>query len=370
MSLRRLVSGTGLWISVIGIAVLSAVAALVASPDIRVRSLDTPLRRDISRPADDLSAPFRRGNDGTVVIDLETEEVVAEIEPGVTYEYWTFNGTVPGPFLKVKEGETVEIRLTHTSRSRNAAVKDHMKDDRSDADPHTVGHAAGGHGAHSIDLHAVSGPGGGATLTQVESGETKVFRFRASRPGVYVYHCASPHVPTHIANGMYGLIVVEPAVPLSPVDHEFYVMQGELYTSGAIGNTGHQRLSFAKLMAERPEYVIFNGRVGAIAGSGALQASAGDRIRLYVGNGGFLPSSFHVIGAVFDRVYSEGDLLSPPRRNVQTTLIPAGGAAVVEFTVEQSGDYYLVDHSLTRSIDRGALGMIRVSAEEDSEERD
>jgi nitrite reductase (NO-forming) len=195
----------------------------------------------------------------------------------------------------------------------------------------------------------------------VKDGETKSFRFKANRPGVYIYHCASPHIPTHIANGMYGMIIVEPTAGLPPADREFYVMQGELYTSGPLGRQGHQKFSRQKLLAEEPEYVVFNGRVGALRGSGALTANVGERIRLYVGVGGFVPSNFHVIGAVFDKVYPEGDIMSSPLRNVQTTIIPAGGATIVEFTADVPGTYFLVDHILTRAVDRGAIGEIIVT---------
>jgi nitrite reductase (NO-forming) len=270
----------------------------------------------------------------------------------------------------VKEGDTVEVQLTHAVEDDETAqdisfdlVPTALADGGETEDTHADSsgeHAAEGHATHSIDLHAVTGPGGGSVVTQVKDGETKIFRFKANRPGVYVYHCASPHVPTHIANGMYGLIVVEPKTGLEPVDKEFYVMQGELYTSGTLGRKGRQQFSREKLLAENPEYFIFNGRTGALAGSGALRANVGERIRLYVGVGGFVPSNFHVIGAVFDKVYSEGDIVSPPLRNVQTTIIPAGGSAVVEFTVDVPGRYLLVDHSLTRSVDRGALGELIV----------
>jgi nitrite reductase (NO-forming) len=333
---------------------------------------------EIRRAGDDLTSPMETTN-GTVVIKLETQEVVAELAPGVTYKYWTYNGTVPGPFLRVKEGSTVEIQLTHIGEEENntenvvigtGGALPHLRALISElwsAVPGIGGSATmdeEGHATHSIDLHAVTGPGGGAVLTQVQDGETKTFRFKANRPGVYVYHCASPHVPTHIANGMYGMIVVEPKKALPNVDREFYIMQGELYTSGTLGKIGHQDFSLQKLLAEQPEYFIFNGRVGALQGSGALKAKVGERIRLYVGVGGFVPSNFHVIGAIFDKVYSEGDIISPPLRNVQTTMIPAGGSAVVEFTVDVPGTYLLVDHSLTRSIDRGALGEIVVEGPE------
>lgn len=335
---------------------------------------------DISRAASDLPPPIARDRSETVVIELETQEVVAELADGVTYEYWTYNGTVPGPFLRVREGDTVEVRLKHALHDNegeeHAALRldpiakaaahgteeEHAAEDEGHADDShgSDSHEQAGHGKHSIDLHAVLGPGGGATLSQTKTGKTSVFRFRALRPGLYVYHCASPHVPTHIANGMYGMILVEPKEGLPPVDREFYVMQGELYTAGKLGKHGHQAFSKEKLLTEAPEYVVFNGRVGALRGSGALRARVGETLRLYVGVGTFLPSSFHIIGGILENLYPEGDLLSPPHKNIQTTLIPAGGAAVVEFTPRVPGTYLLVDHSLARSIDRGALGEIIV----------
>jgi len=329
---------------------------------------------DIARRADDVPPPITRNIPQRVVFELETKEVVAEVAQGTTYEYWTYNGTVPGPMLRVREGDTVEIRLTH-------AVHGHMGSgdgavpfaiapvafaDGEDAhmDEGADEHAAAGHGTHSIDLHAVIGPGGGATLMQVKSGETKAFEFTATRPGLYVYHCASPHIPTHIANGMYGMILVEPAGGLSKVDREFYIMQGELYTAGHVGQKGHQEFSKEKLLAEQPEYVIFNGRQGALTGTHALKARTGEKIRLFVGVGTFLPSNFHVIGGILDALYPEGDLVSPPHRNVQTTLIPAGGAAMAELTLNVPGKYLLVDHSLARAIDRGAVGEIVVEGKD------
>ena len=339
---------------------------------------------EISRAADDLSAPMTRREDGTVVIDLQTREIVSAIAPGVTYEYWTYNGTVPGPFLRVKEGDTVEIRLTHspkeTRESENTVNEVPSIDDQSiryhlkaltstswnslSQRFSTFFEEENMHDTHSIDLHAVTGPGGGSVLTQVQEGETKTFQFRALRPGVYVYHCASPHIPTHIANGMYGLIVVEPRKPLPKIDREFYLMQGELYTEGKLGKKGLQELSKKKLLSTEPEYIVFNGRMEALRGEKALKANVGERIRLYVGVGGFVPSNLHVIGAIFDSVYPEGDLLSPPLRNIQTTLIPAGGSAIVEFTVDVPGTYQIVDHSLSRSVDRGAIAEIIVEGPE------
>lgn len=330
--------------------------------------------QDISRRADDLPPPIIRKENQKVVVELETKEVVAELAPGVTYEYWTYNGTVPGPFIRVKEGDTVEIRLRHVHDSHATAEQNHSfaidpfpiyaayanGDDSHEASEH----AKAGHAKHSIDLHAVEGPGGGAALTQTAPGETNAFRFRATRPGLYVYHCASPHIPTHVANGMYGLILVEPKDGLAKADHEYYVMQGELYTREKFGEKGHQEFSLEKLRAEHPEYFVFNGRVGALAGKGALQSNIGETIRIFFGVGPHIAANFHVIGGILDKLYPEGDIISPPHRNVQTTVVPPGGAMMIEFKLEVPGKYLLVDHSLSRAIDKGALGEIIVSGQE------
>lgn len=177
--------------------------------------------------------------------------------------------------------------------------------------------------AHSIDLHAVTGPGGGATVSLVAAGEEKAFEWRALSPGLFVYHCAGPSTHLHVANGMYGLVLVEPTDGLARVDREYYVMQGEFYTRGATLARGHQAFDPKKARAERPEHVVFNGRVGSLLDEGALKANVGETVRLYVGNGGPNPTSaFHVIGEIFDTVYREGGLGQEPSRNIQTTLIP------------------------------------------------
>lgn len=358
-------------------------------------------RKEYSEPArqvavSDISADPRQvgaqtsasrpdGENKRIIITLEATQVVAELSDGVTYEYWTYNNQVPGPFLRVMEGDTVEIRLSHTHDHSASLSPDYAHHSLSvdflaqnvfadeghghdDGDGHATdaeeaAHTEEGHDEHSIDLHAVLGPGGGANLTRVGPNETKAFQFKAMRPGLYVYHCASPHVPTHVANGMYGLILVEPKGGLPSVDREFYIIQGELYTKGPIGDVGHQAFSKEKLFAERPEYFVFNGRLGALSNNGALTAKVGERVRIFFGVGGQLASNFHIIGEIFDNLYSEGDILSAPRKNVQTTLVPAGGAAMVEFTVEAPGTYLLVDHALTRAIDRGAVGQLIVEGD-------
>ncbi|OGM92129.1 hypothetical protein A2999_01465 [Candidatus Wolfebacteria bacterium RIFCSPLOWO2_01_FULL_38_11] len=331
---------------------------------------------EIGKRADDLLQTIFRRENGKVIVELKTEEIVAEIAPGVTYQYWTYNGTVPGPFIKVKEGDTIEVRLTHM-------VHDHANIDHSfnisafpisiasaDEDGHNTAaseHEKAGHAKHSIDLHAVEGPGGGAVLTQTVSGQTTAFQFKATRPGIYVYHCASPHIPTHVANGMYGLILVEPKNGLAKVDKEFYVMQGEFYTNGVFGEKGHQEFSLEKMKKEEPEYFVFNGRVGSLSGTRALRAKVGETIRLYFGVGSHIASNFHIIGGVLDKLYPEGDIISAPHRNVQTTVVPPGGAMMAEFKLEVPGKYLLVDHSLSRAIDKGAIGEIIVEGEENPE---
>jgi nitrite reductase (NO-forming) len=292
---------------------------------------------DIRHDAADLPAPIRRTVAEKVVLNLETVEVDGKLADGTTYTYWTFNKTVPGPMLRVREGDTVELHLKNNPNSKSI---------------------------HSIDLHAVNGPGGGASVMQVKPGEEKVFTFKATNPGVYAYHCASPHIPTHIAEGMYGLIVVEPKAGLAPVDKEFYVMQGEIYSNGMPGQKGHQDFDGGKLRNEQPDFVVFNGAFQALTGDKAMHAKVGDRVRIFVGNGGpNLVSSFHLIGEIFDQVHDQG--ATEAMSNVQTTVIPAGGAAWVEFKLDEPGRYSLVDHAISRAIDKGAVAFIDVDGQPD-----
>jgi nitrite reductase (NO-forming) len=299
---------------------------------------------EIGRRADNLPAALSRTQPQLVRVDLYTEELVAEMMPDVTYEYWTFNSKVPGPFIRVREGDQVEIHLSQGKHG--IAAGGHRE------------HISSGHFAHSIDLHAVVGPGGGMPLTQGGPGEEKSFRFKATHPGIYVYHCGSPHVPTHVANGMYGLILVEPEQGLAKVDREFYVMQGDFYTSGQYGDEGLQAFSKEKMLAEKPEYFLFNGRVDSLSGERALKAKVGEKIRLFVGVGSHIASNFHIIGAIFDSLYPAGAIMNPPLKNIQTAAIAPGSAVMIEFTAKVPGEYLLVDHSLARAIDKGAVAEL------------
>ncbi len=296
---------------------------------------------DIAKDPTDLPGPLNRNFSAEVDLYIESREVVAEIEPGTTHTYWAYNGTVPGPFFRVRQGDTVTVHF------RNAAESSQN---------------------HSIDFHAVTGPGGGAVALQTAPGEETNITFKAIHAGLFVYHCATPHIPTHIAKGLYGLILVEPEAGLPSVDREFYVMQSEFYTKWEPGTPGHQEFDGQALYDEEPNYVVFNGRWQALTGDLALRADVNETVRIYFGNIGVnLISSFHVIGEHFDRVYPEADLLSPPLQSVQTTLVPAGGAVVVDLILEVPGNYILVDHSLSRTIDKGGLGILVVTGPENKE---
>ena len=294
----------------------------------------------ISREATDLPPPVGARPPQTVRVDLITVELEGRLAEGTTFGYWTFNGKVPGPFLRVRVGDTVEVHL------KNAADSAMI---------------------HSVDFHAATGPGGAAAATQTNPGHEKTAKFKALVPGLYVYHCATPMVAHHIANGMYGLILVEPEGGLPPVDHELYVMQGEIYTESPFGQRGSQEFSVEKLLNERPEYFVFNGSVGALSKLHPMKAKVGETVRIFFGVGGpNFTSSFHVIGEIFDRVYNMGDLQSPPARGVQTVTVPAGGATIVDFKLDVPGNYILVDHALSRA-ERGLVGILQVDGPPNAE---
>ena len=302
-------------------------------------SSELPVIDAIVTHAPEVPPPTDRDHPAKVRVKMETVEKTMTMEDGVEYHYWTFNGDVPGQMIRVREGDTVEVEFSNNPSS-------------------TV--------PHNVDFHAATGQGGGAEATFTAPGHTSTFSFKALQAGLYIYHCAVAPVGMHIANGMYGLILVEPKEGLPKVDKEFYIVQGDFYTKGKKGAQGLQPFDMDKAIAEQPEYVVFNGHVGAIAGDNALKAKAGETVRMYVGNGGpNLVSSFHVIGEIFDKVYVEaGKLIN---ENVQSTLIPAGGAAIVEFKADIPGSYTVVDHSLFRAFNKGALGQLKVEGAENPE---
>jgi nitrite reductase (NO-forming) len=295
----------------------------------------SPIRAELT-DAPFVPPPIDRRAPAKVIIELEVQEKVMQMSDGVDYTFWTFGGQVPGKFMRVRQGDTVEFHLLNHPSSKMP---------------------------HNIDLHAVTGPGGGATSSFTAPGHKSQFTFKALNQGLYIYHCATAPVGMHVANGMYGLILVEPPEGLPPVDREFYVVQGDFYTVGKYREKGLQPFDMQKAIDEHATYVVFNGSEGALVGDNALTARVGDRVRIYFGNGGpNLVSSFHVIGEIFDRVYYEGG--TRYQENVQTTLVPAGGSAIVDFVVEVPGTYILVDHSIFRAFNKGALGMLKVEGPE------
>ncbi len=318
------------------IATCAAAALAAGVPAAANESAPQPAVADIVRSPTDLPPPIGARGPQTVKIHFDTTEVTGQLDDGSTYRYWTFNDQVPGPFVRVRVGDTVEVTLKNADNSVMM---------------------------HNIDFHAVAGPGGGAAATMAAPGETKGFTFKALNPGLYVYHCATPTVAQHIANGMYGLILVEPEGGLSKVDREFYVMQGEIYTEQAHGTKGELTESIDKLLAETPEYLVFNGAADGLTKK-PLTASTGENVRIFFGVGGpNKTSSFHVIGEIFDKTYPLGSVTSAPMTDVQTITVPPGGAAVSEFRVEVPGKFILVDHALSR-IERGLKGILQVSGEQ------
>jgi nitrite reductase (NO-forming) len=297
------------------------------------RELDVP---NVARDPADVPSPITRTSPATVRVTLTVEEVVSELADGTTYSFWTFDGTVPGPMIRVMEGDTVELTLVNP-------------------DTNAVG--------HNIDLHAVNGPGGGAGVTNVLPGESKTFSFKALNPGLYIYHCAFAPPWHHIAQGMYGGILVEPSGGLPKVDHEFYVIQGEWYTSEPFGTKGHMAFDNAKAFAEQPEYFTFNGNVAALTEMMPLEAAVGDTVRVFFGVGGpNVGSNFHIIGEIFDRVYTGAP--ETYIANEETWYVPPGSFAAFEFTLDEPGTYLLVDHALFR-VAHGAGGALIVSGEHD-----
>lgn len=313
--------------------VADALGYPTAQTDLPVQGQENAVLTD----APNVPPPITRNHPTKVVVKLEVVELVKRLADGVDYTFWTFGGSVPGKFIRIRQNDEVEFHLMNRPDSKMP---------------------------HNIDLHSVTGPGGGAAASFTAPGHESVFSFKALNPGIYVYHCATAPVGMHIANGMYGLILIEPIDGLPKVDKEFYVMQSEFYTKGRNGEAGLQPFNMDKALDERPDYVVFNGSVGALAGDNAVQAKVGERVRLFVGNGGpNLVSSFHVIGEIFDNVYLEGGV-RPAQNHVQTTLVPAGGSAMVDFGLEVPGTYILVDHSIFRAFNKGAIGMLKVTGPE------
>ena len=272
----------------------------------------------------DASAPATpQGN--TVDVKLVAEETLISIGPGVAYKAWTFNGTVPGPIIRVREGQTVNFTLVNNTGM-----------------------------THSIDFHAAETPWN-VNYQGVKAGQSFSFSWKASFPGIFMYHCGTPPVIEHIANGMYGAIIVDPASGWSPAK-EYVLVQSEFYTRKL--SDGSYAYDNAKAMAVQPDYVTFNGYTNQYKDA-PLTAQLGQRVRLFVLNAGPSEfSAFHVIGAMFTNTYVDGNPANHMVGN-QTVTIPPGGGAVVELTIPEAGQYPFVTHSFANA-SAGALGVIDI----------
>lgn len=291
----------------------------------------------------DVPAPITRTEPAVVPLEVETRELLAEVEPGVTFAYMTFDGRIPGPFIRTRVGDTVDL-----------TIRNHPDNTMT----------------HNVDFHACRGPGGGAGATTVAPGEERRLRFDVTYPGAFIYHCAVANVDYHISAGMFGIIMVEPEEGLPAVDHEFYLGQHELYTAGATGQAGHHEFDFAAMAMETPTYVLVNGEKYAIGPQkyDEMRVRTDETVRIFYGVGGpNLLSSFHAIGSVWDEVYAQGALANDPQRYVQTTPVLPGSTAVVTATFPVPGDYKLVDHALSRVARKGALAVIHADGPENPE---
>jgi len=322
--------------------VLAVVGGVFYSPtkiaDAKSRESQNQLNTEVAQltTAPNVPPPITRKHPVKVQVDFTTQVQELFIDPVNKYSAWTFNGTVPAPFIRARVGDVLQVNLTN----KDANV------------------------SHNVDMHAITGPGGGSKVLTADFGDTRSADFKLLYPGLFIYHCAVEPTPVHIANGMYGLLLVEPEEGLEKVDKEFYILQSEFYTTPTVDNPRLLELAENKALKEIPSHVVLNGRSGSMTETeGMLRAKAGDRIRVFFGNAGpNLVASHHILGCIFDKVYREGDLISPPARGVQTTLVPAGGAAVVEFNLPVPGVFTIVDHSIFRT-EKGCFGYIAVDGE-------
>jgi copper-containing nitrite reductase len=330
--------------AIVTVLFLIPATATLTAQEIRLSAQQAKVQTkivDIVRDPADVPLAVGERKPAVVRVTLIAEEVVGTLDPsaGTTYRYWTFNGKVPGPMIRVRQGDTVEVTL------------------RNDASSHM---------AHSVDFHAALGPGGGAAFTQAVPGQSKTFTFQATTPGLFVYHCGTPMIAEHIANGMYGLILVEPEGGLATVDREYYVMQGEIYTTAAKGKAGMQLFSDAKLMEESPEYFVFNGAVDALTKTQPMQAKVGETVRVFFGDAGPNDtSSLHIVGEIFTRDYPLGSLTSPPLTGVQTASVPPGAAAILEFKASVPGQFSMMDHAMARMA-KGLMATFEISGAENA----
>lgn len=288
----------------------------------------------------DIPPPINRNRPVTHDITLESRDVVCEIEPGVEFMYMTYGGQVPGPMIRVRQGDS--INLTFRNNSQNTLL-------------------------HNVDFHAVYGTGGGAPATLCPPGQSRELHFKLLYPGAFIYHCAVPNLDEHISSGMFGMIVVEPPEGLPEVDHEFYLGQHEVYTGKEAGEEGYHEIDVESMKAENPTYVLLNGEKRALTADnyGNMKTEVGDTARIFMVTGGpNLTSSFHAIGNVWTKAWREGAIASEPEEYVQTCEVPPGSCGIFEMDFPVPEESYLVDHALSRYNRKGMLGIIEVEGEE------
>jgi nitrite reductase (NO-forming) len=335
-------AGTGAMLLGVGGLALGRHAAAAATPQATASTgtaaaasggpVDNPL--SIAADPAKLPPPIHRRHAVHHDVTLEVREVVARLADGSEFSFMTWNGQVPGPMIRVRQGDTVT--LTVRSLATNGSP-------------------------HNVDIHAVFGTGGGAMDTLVVPGGSRTIFFKCTYPGAFIYHCAMPGMDEHISRGMFGMILVEPEEGLPPVDREFYFGQHELYTREPFGSTGRLHFDYATLESADPHFVLLNGAVGAFTGDHAMKAKVGETIRVFMVCGGpNLASSFHPIGNVWKRCWPEGALTNPPLRNIQTMTVPPGGCFVGEMDLPVPETIKLVDHALTRVVRKGMLAEIAV----------
>jgi len=283
--------------------------------------------------APNVPPPIKRTEPANIVVNLTSDEWTGPLSDDNNYEFWGFNKSVPGPMIRVMVGDTVEIRLKNSKDSKES---------------------------HNIDFHAITGPGGGASLLNSEPGQESGGKFKMIIPGIFLYHCAtaSPSIPEHVANGMYGTIIVEPAGGLKPVDKEFQITESEFYTKEGYSKGDTLEFSYENGLDERPSHVVYNGHASSMVKT-PLRAKAGETVRIFLTNPGpNFVDSFQLLEQPFDRVYTEGSLNAAPAENVKVAKVPAGGAVMVEFKVK-AGTYTFVDSVKDRQ-KQGALGLLKV----------
>jgi nitrite reductase (NO-forming) len=271
--------------------------------------------------------PVPAGN--LVKVEMTLKDMVVEVAPGVKYNTWAFDGHgAPGPVVHVREGQTVEMTLVN-----------------------------GGAIPHSIDFHAARiAPN--VAFKDVAPGESFTFRFKAGDPGVYMYHCGTKPVLAHIANGMYGAIVVDPAKPLPKADNEYVLVASEWYLDGD-GISKPASLSMDKARAMAPDWTSFNGYANQYV-THPLTAKPGETTRFYVvAAGPTLDTDFHVVGTIFDRAWANADVTNPPQNGVQTVSVPAGGGGIFDVKIDEPGLYPFVSHAFAH-VDLGQVGLLQV----------